>query len=668
MTRWSALPGAAVAGWLLATLPLLLAGAWRPVPVVVLGLCGAGAAGWVVVRHGASPSHGAPWPRWAVGLVLAVAAGTAVLGAVTHGEQVVVVRDGGTYANSARWLAGHGSMEIPGRLAAFGGPSPELNLDSPGFFEVGDDVVPQFLPGLPMLLAPGWWLGGWTGLLIVPGLLMGFAVLAFGGLVGRVVGPSMAPLGAAVLAAAFPVLDVARQTLSEGASMLLLLSGLSLLVLAADASSRRLAMVAGLVLGSACLVRVDALREVLLLVAVLGWWALRRRHVAGAAGAGVAVGRRHVAAVAGAGVAVATVASVVSAVVVARPYLEEIRGSMLPLLTALVLGSLLTPSVVAVARRRGLTPRGLGPRWAAAAGVLTVGVLVALALRPLWLTARQPGSKATADIARLQRFEGIRVDGARTYSEHSLSWVSWWLGWPLVGFAVLTAGWVVWQAASGRRPGLGAVVTVLLGSAVMTLARPAITPDHPWADRRLVPTVLPAFALLAVVGLSELLRLARARDLGRRGRVLLAGAGVTLLLGPALVASASLALERTEVGQRAALQRVCRALPEDAAVLFVDVEPRSQWLQALRGECGVPAASLLRPSGERADDVVARMRAAGFTPVLASADDGAGILALDDGAVQVVDLVTRQHGRTLTHRPTRTWQLRNRLWIAVPPR
>jgi hypothetical protein len=40
-----------------------------------------------------------------------------------------------------------------------------------------------------------------------------------------------------------------------------------------------------------------------------------------------------------------------------------------------------------------------------------------------------------------------------------------------------------------------------LGSTVLILYRPGITPDHPWADRRLVPVVLPTVVLLACAAL-----------------------------------------------------------------------------------------------------------------------------------------------------------------------
>jgi hypothetical protein len=60
-----------------------------------------------------------------------------------------------------------------------------------------------------------------------------------------------------------------------------------------------------------------------------------------------------------------------------------------------------------------------------------------------------------------------------------------WLAYRLGG--VLTQGQQLprWLAPAA----VGVAATALI------LYRPAITPDHPWADRRLVPVVLPTVVL-----------------------------------------------------------------------------------------------------------------------------------------------------------------------------
>ena len=122
---------------------------------------------------------------------------------------------------------------------------------------------------------------------------------------------------------------------------------------------------------------------------------------------------------------------------------------------------------------------------------------------------------------------------------------------------------------------------------VTTLYRPAITPDQPWASRRLVPTVLPGFILLAVWAADWLLDLVRAQ--GRRP----GGPGeprrlraCTLVLPAAIdhVRPAGQAAARSGSGSprgpgvQAHLRRrdpggergMCAAIPRDASVVFID--------------------------------------------------------------------------------------------------
>ena len=114
------------------------------------------------------------------------------------------------------------------------------------------------------------------------------------------------------------------------------------------------------------------------------------------------------------------------------------------------------------------------------------------------------------------------MDGGRTYAESSLTWVLWWTGAvtlivALAVFAGLAHRWVGWwQSGSRRVPGWFGPALIGLGSTVLSLYRPGITPDHPWADRRLVTIVLPTVVLAAVGGLAWAVR--RLRRVRRRRR------------------------------------------------------------------------------------------------------------------------------------------------------
>ena len=117
---------------------------------------------------------------------------------------------------------------------------------------------------------------------------------------------------------------------------------------------------------------------------------------------------------------------------------------------------------------------------------------------------------------------------------------------------------------------------------VATLYRPSITPDQPWASRRLVPVVLPGFILLAVwarAGSSGWLR-QRGSEPGDLRRVA-AAAGAALVL-PAAMTTFGLGVRRggpgasvtadglggkaTYRGEITAVSSMCAAIPPDSSV------------------------------------------------------------------------------------------------------
>jgi hypothetical protein len=155
LERAGVLPALATAAWLLATFPLLLVDALRPIAAVPLFLVVAAPLlrlGW---RTRTTHGGGGRWPAVAVVLI---AVGSGVANALLHSEHLVLRRDAGSYAQIGLWLAGHGALPIPAHLAAFGGPDPALDPSSPAFYPAGDALDPQFMSGLPLLLAGAVWL------------------------------------------------------------------------------------------------------------------------------------------------------------------------------------------------------------------------------------------------------------------------------------------------------------------------------------------------------------------------------------------------------------------------------------------------------------------------------------------------------------------------------
>jgi len=252
----AALAAAAVA---LAAAVLAPAGLWTPA-VVLPVLLVLGAVGWRLL--GLVPVR--PAPVWTAGLTVALATGFGVWAALTRSEQAVLRRDSGTYALFAQWIATRHGLPVDPHLDALGGAAalriPDVTLASPGFFEVDGAgalghgatvVLPQFLVGAPGLYSLGWWGAGWTGLFVVPAVLGALALLAFGGLTARLVGPRWAPLAVAALGLTQPVLHAARTTWSEAPALLLLLAAGALAVDAVTGDDVRVARLAGLLAGLA---------------------------------------------------------------------------------------------------------------------------------------------------------------------------------------------------------------------------------------------------------------------------------------------------------------------------------------------------------------------------------------------------------------------------------
>lgn len=664
----SAGPAVLVAAWLLAAYPLAVAG--HATPLLALP-----AFALVAVLLGAGlrrlpPVPDTPW--WSVLATLAVAAGFTAYTAAHAAGHVVLRRDSAVYALLGRWIADTGGLRVPAHLELIGSPDAVVTTTAPGLYPAGESLTAQFMSGTALTLAPAGWGAGWGALLVVPALLGGCALLAVAGLAGRLAGARWAPVAAAGLGLVQPMLLTFRSTYSEPLAQLLLVAGLALLLDAAAGPRRALGALAGLLVGLGLLVRIDAVRDLALFVPVVAWLAVRRNPVWWPVALGAAVGTGY---------------GIVDAYGPARPYVSDLIALVRP---ASYGGALLIGlAALAVPLLRGL-PGWRPPAWVgAAAGGLVGLVLLGLALRPLFFTGRGTGS-SWSFVESMQREQGLPVDGQRNYAEATVRWVSWYAGWPALVLATVAALLLTRAAVLGRtdgvtgRPadrwvlGLG----LPLVSAVSVLLSPGITPDHPWADRRLVPTVLPVVTLLAVWAVAAGTGWAAARSglpgwaagSGRSGwtaRSVLA-AGLVALLVPPVLGSRALAPTRSEQGEPAAVEAACAAFAPGEVALLVDARSRQEWTAVLREACDVPAFGM---PGDRTDavatraqvaDVAARVRSAGGTPVLV-AQSGDPLPRLASAPQrQVVDLDTHEHDRLLTRPPLALMPVSVELWRADP--
>ena len=710
-------PAMLAAAWLLPAFPLLLAGRFSARPMVFMfaplaaGLCYFAVrqlpASWPSFREaigtiGASgkgeegrKGRKRPVPWWAVAGTVAVAAAFAAWQIAERTEQIIYLRDPSTYLEVGYWIAHHGSLPIPDSLAAFGGPHPGLGFASSNYYPRGSGIVPQFMTGMPLVLAAAIWLGGIPAALVTTPLIGGCAVLSFGGLAGRLVGPRWAPAAAAILALSLPEQYTSRGSFSEPLAQVLLFGGLCLL---ADSlvvkrtqnsgdwpgQDKVLAGLAGLALGLTILVRIDGLSDILPAVPFLGVLLAARRRQAIPFGVGLVIG-------VGYGLADGYLKS--------RPYLDLEAPSLRPL--ALIVAVVLLATVAGVAltaspaARERLRQKLTGPvttrlvRWLpAAAAALTVAIFIGFAIRPLVQTvAGETDPTSIAYVAELQKLAHLPINGRRQYYEDSLYWVIWYLGAPAVllgafGLAVLarrcTKALLTWKdpSAAARIWALPAMIAIWV--IVTVLWRPAVAPDQPWASRRLVPFVLPGLILAAIWAASWLKD--QASQLGRTrvtSSVVAFCCVASLFIPTALttfdlgvtkdsgLTAHGMAFRNIGAGELAAVNGLCAAIGPNASVVILDSLTADRFAQVIRGICDTPAAVLTNPSKAKTSAVVQGIEGVGRRPVLL-AQEQAELTAYGAPAREVVNLLTTQEAHDLISPPTRTWLIHYTVWMSEP--
>ena len=705
LSRLSVLPALLVLAWLLAGLPLLLLGVFTPaltlllsVPVAAaLMLAGlrwipglsqgpgpgqasgltpapgtAAAPGSGQTRDQADSASASRTPWWAVAAVIGIAAAFGLDQMIYHAQQLIVMRDPAAYIQFGNWIAGHGSLPIPQDRAAFGGTHHVLSFDSFASYQIGGVVVPQFMAGLPMILAGGFWIGGAAAATAMAPILGALAVLTFGGLAARLAGPRWAPLAALILAIALPMQFTSRSTYSEPTAAILFLGGLCLVIdslRAGGRGSRVLAALGGLALGMTLLVRIDGASDMLPVIPYIGLLLISRRPQALPLLGGLAVGGIY---------------GAVDGLVLSHPYLASIKTSLIPLALLAIVVLVITGVAVLLLRRRGL-PAVRGNALPNAAAVLAFVVIAGFIVRPYVQTVHADLNAPTrAAMAIWQRADGLPVQPTRLYYEISLHWVFWYIGVPAVLLGTLGAALLARRCLRGQAPLWTLPLITFAWTIVTTLYRPAIVPDQPWASRRLVPAVLPGFILLAVWAVRWLHEWLRGQGYGRGGRAAVVAAAAAALVLPAArttlglgirdggplglrPAAAGLAFTPTYQGEVQAVHGLCTAIPRDSSVLIVDSRTADNYTQLVRGMCGVPVARTHDPSVSAVSGVIRGIQQAGREPVLLA---GRRRQLKPYGATprQVMALRTTQDSHTLINPPRATWKLNLNIWMSEPPR
>ena len=518
---------------------------------------------------------------------------------------IVLARDGALLAHSASFWPVNADFarsfhvhNPPGTISRFYGPFYQYFL-SGSSLEIGFLPLPKVWSALAV-----WVLGSARATWGTPL----FGVLGLASLYGfmrRSVGWQAALLATVLLGISLPQVWLARYPISEVYAQATLLGGLYLVVLAranqANAAlSRRLAFWSATCLGLWTVTRLESVVLLPLLAGLLILvWGRTAWQARGYARTWLAV------------LALCAAVGLVISVATSRVYLFDQSLRILSPRTAglavcavllLVAGS----SLAWILRRHHARFLQAWDQWA--------GRWVLLATTVIWL--------ASGLLSLLAVWRGQFVDSVP-------GWLAFYLS-PL-GVALGASGilWLLWQQHRSLcdRPELVAVLAIAGFFLVVYAVNPFVARWQPWAIRRLVPLILPVFALgsgaLLTSGLGHALK-----HTGGAGRAWIGIFAAGCLLGQLFLearVTLPLLFHRELRGYAAQLHAIAGRLPADAVLLFDNGLTAQGLPQAFELVFGRPALALQRtPSGgdEAALDVLIEKALSEKRPVYFVATDG----------------------------------------------
>jgi len=476
----------------------------------------------------------------------------AVASGAPASEDLMGGRDPGVYANTASWLAREGSLRIHADVLETvpADTRPLFYEAAPGkpfiigFYVASDgpnsEVIPQFLHLLPVFLAIGFWLGGPAIALLVPPLFGVLSALALFLFVRRMLGVGAGLLAAALLVVNLAQIWIVRSPYSEGPMQLAVFSMLWCIVNAFESGGVRWGMLGGLAIGTALLLRLDALLLPAVVVPAIVLVDLSRPRRGSATMAFLAI------------TVPLAVWGTVHCWLFSGPYLRALGRLVTALWIAtaagLVIAGLALRYRMRSARLVEWVHRHASTSWMVGAIALSATFAFGLWVRP-----------------HLQPFEVLGGTLGRSYNEETLARVAWYVSRPgivaaLVGVILLLRRWLV-----RRQVEWAPFLVVFLAFSLLYFWKAQISPDHPWAMRRYVPVVVPG-VFVAIAAVSSWLWAVK-----EYWRLLARVAAVAIV---AVVATHEIVMarpywnHREKSGLLHTLDRLDALLPDDAVVLF----------------------------------------------------------------------------------------------------
>lgn len=440
-------------------------------------------------------------------------------------QLVQVTRDPGIYTALGIWLTHHSSIAIDTTTAVQATQGLSNFSAQLGAFPLSANGMTSLQGGalLPGLLGVAGWIGGARAVLAANLVIGGVALLACYGLARRFVRPLLAIAIELALGFSVAFIYLTRAPYSEIIIMIVCAAGLTWLIEAVRERRVGLYVVGGLLLGSADFARIDGPLALIGAIVVFAAAAVlvrdRERFLQIAKGA-------HWFILAG----VASEAlGLLSLYINERSYLQSLKKNVDHLWGGLIALIVLAEILILL---RTFLPRmsGLGDRFVARFGAV-IGALVIVLFgvwlsRPLWWHGHAETGAYAVSVAGMQAQQGLPIDGSRSYDEYSLFWYVWYYGWPALVLAAAGMAVTLYVGIRYRRLSMLFLAFSTMAVAVLYIDAVNITPDQPWAFRRLLPIIVPGFLISGAYVIELLMR--------RKGRRLLT-TGVGLVLAALMV-------------------------------------------------------------------------------------------------------------------------------------
>ena len=559
-----------VAGAIVFGVAACLVDAFHPLATLGLAVCSGVVAGWLALRSGAGWGITAPDL-----LVVILAAAWLIWGAGNASQQVFTTTDPGVYVTNAWNLAeGNGPLlEIaPGVITETDG-----SFGLSGYHDDRGDgsLSSQFPRGLPVVLAVAYGAGGPGLLFLAPVLIATAGLLVFYMFARLYLSGWWSALATAGLALNLAFVHFGRGAYSEPLMSFLVIGACWMTLLALERPGWGWG--AGMLLGAALCVRIDALVVVTVVPALAAYAVAARRPVLPwlvrvLPGLGL-----------GAGLAVLDL-------LLLSPSYWQAQDRRLVMVAVLVVGTTLAAAVAPRLVRFVSTPLLARRRVLAVIGAVSVALMAVFvfAVRPFGPEAHTTTGRNDY-LAILLGREGHIADPTRTMAESTGLWLWWYLG-PLLIAGLAGAVLLTRRLLLRYRPEAVVVLTMAGVTAAIYLWRPSINPLQIWAMRRFLPVVVPGLTVLGVIALAAVVERIRPRG----PAIAACAVAVAVGLSPG-VRTLQVPATAEIPGAYDLVAAVCDDLPEDA-VLFAETSSQPLvWGVALRVVCQRPVV-VTRPA------------------------------------------------------------------------